>query len=74
MAGRSVFCAALLIIILPASSRQAVAELAFAGAGASQCDLINSNLLGAAPIKTMSLDTSSIGYKATCPDLMGTLS
>ena len=26
-----------------ASSRQAVAELAFAGAGASQCDLINSN-------------------------------
>jgi hypothetical protein len=51
MARRSVFCAALLIIILPASSRQAVAELAFAGAGASQCDLINSNLLGAAPIK-----------------------
>jgi hypothetical protein len=43
MARRSVFCAALLIIILPASSRQAVAELAFAGAGASQCDLINSN-------------------------------
>jgi hypothetical protein len=43
MARRSVFCAALLIIILAASSRQAVAELAFAGAGASQCDLINSN-------------------------------
>jgi len=43
MARRSVFCAALLIIILAASSRRAVAELAFAGAGASQCDLINSN-------------------------------
>jgi hypothetical protein len=43
MARRSVFCAALLIIILASSSRQAVAELAFAGAGASQCDLINSN-------------------------------
>jgi hypothetical protein len=43
MARRSVFCAALLIIILATSSRQAVAELALAGAGASQCDLINSN-------------------------------
>ncbi len=43
MAQRSVFSAALLIIILASSSRQAVAELAFAGAGASQCDLINSN-------------------------------
>ena len=43
MARRLVFCAALLIIMLAASSRQAVAELAFAGAGASQCDLINSN-------------------------------
>jgi hypothetical protein len=44
MARRSVFCAALLmIIILAAPSRQAVAELALAGAGASQCDLINSN-------------------------------
>jgi hypothetical protein len=41
---RSVFCAAaLLIIILAASSRQAVAELALAGAGSGQCDLVNSN-------------------------------
>jgi hypothetical protein len=43
MAQRSVFSAALLVIILAASSRQAVAELALAGAGASQCDIINSN-------------------------------
>ena len=43
MVRRSQLCAGLLLIILAATSRPAVAELAFAGAGASQCDLINSN-------------------------------